>query len=191
MPAHHKASQFSWACGEKTMQSKAVFACPFVHAFLFLGGFYMNIIFKNHGKRITCAILFLSVIFCSFILSSCNKKDSFVLKDSNTCIAISVNEDLLDGKSDMPLIDYMTKLKENGELDFTIENGMVVSINGIKNTANFSKCWMLYTSDSEYSNPSWGTVMYNENEYGSAMLGADLLVVKPDNLYIWVYNSLR
>ena len=151
----------------------------------------MNTIFKIYKKRIISSILLLSVISCSFLLSSCNKKDSYVVKDSDTCIAISVNEDLLDGKDDMPLVDYMTKLKENGELDFTIENGMVVSINGIKNTADFSKCWMLYTSDTEYSNPSWGTVVYNENEYGSAMLGADALLVKPDTLYIWVYDSIR
>ncbi len=151
----------------------------------------MNTIFKIYKKRIISSILLLSVISCSFLLSSCNKKDSYVVKDSDTCIAIFVNEDLLDRKDDMPLVDYMTKLKENGELDFTIENGMVVSINGFKNTADFSKCWMLYTSDTEYSNPSWGTVVYNENEYGSAMLGADALLVKPDTLYIWVYNSIK
>ena len=70
-----------------------------------------------------------------------------------------------------------------------VKDGMIVSVNGIDNPADFSSCWMLYTSDPENSNSAWGTVEYNKVEYGSAVSGAEALKIKPDHIYIWVYQS--
>ena len=92
-------------------------------------------------------------------------------------------------KTDMVLIDYMQQLKDKGELEFAIENGMIKSINGIDNPADYSSCWMLYTSDGENSNAAWGTVEYEGKEYGSAVSGAETLTIKADQLYIWVFQS--
>ena len=66
---------------------------------------------------------------------------------------------------------------------------MIKSINGIENPADYSSCWMLYTSDAENANASWGTVEYEGAEYGSAISGAEVLKIKPDQLYIWVFKS--
>lgn len=142
---------------------------------------------KNTKKRLSCLLLVL-LLSVSMLLSGC-KSEPLVIKDSDTYIVIKTTEEALDGKTDMLLIDYMNQLVEKGELTCTISNGMITSINGIENPADFSSCWMLYTSDAENSNAAWGTVEYNGVEYGSAISGAEALTIKPDQLYIWVYKS--
>ena len=97
----------------------------------------------------------------------------------------------IDGTADMVLIDYMNKLVSEGELTCKISNGMITSINGIENPADYSSCWMLYTSDEDNANAAWGTAEYQGKEYGSAISGAETLKIKPDQLYIWVYKSIN
>ena len=38
------------------------------------------------------------------------------------------------------LVDYMNSLKDDGQLTFEINNGMVSSVNGIDNPADWSGC---------------------------------------------------
>ena len=141
---------------------------------------------KNQIKKIGAIFLALIMLASALAMSSC-KKDPLVIYDSDTTIVIRCEE--VDG--DVTLIDYMTKLKEDGEIEFTVEDGMITSINGIANPADFSSCWMLYTSDAENANSAWGTVEYEGKEYGSAVLGAERLKIKPNQLYVWVYMSLN
>lgn len=117
-----------------------------------------------------------------FGLVSC-KSEPVVIKDSDTCIVIKGSADS-ENKS---LLAYMESLKSDGKLEFTIVDGMITSINGIDNPADYSSCWMLYTSDADNANSAWGTVMYAGAEYGSAIVGAADLIIKPDCLYIWAY----
>ncbi len=49
----------------------------------------------------------------------------------------------------------MNYLQGKNELAFTVNDGMVTSINGISNTSN--SYWMLYTSDTDNANSDWGT----------------------------------
>ncbi len=125
------------------------------------------------------------VFVLSFALFSCNEKEPLVVEESEHCIVISVTEDSI-GESET-LLDYMQALKQKGELDFTCSDGMITSIGGIENPADYSYCWMLYTSDTELSNSAWGTVEYKGNVYGSAVVGASMLEVKVGCLYIWAY----
>lgn len=143
---------------------------------------------KNTNKRLVSFILVL-IFACSMLLTGCQQKEPLVIKDSETCIVIKPTAESMDGKTDMLLIDYMNVLAEAGELSCTISDGMVTSINGIDNPADFSSCWMLYTSDAENANTAWGTVEYNGVEYGSAISGAEALTIKADQLYIWVFQS--
>jgi hypothetical protein len=108
---------------------------------------------------------------------------------TNDYIAIKATQELMDGATDMTLMDYMTKLKEKGDLEFAISDGMITSINGTENPADYSSCWMLYTSDADNANSAWGIVEYEGTEYGSAISGAETLKLKPDQLYIWVFQS--
>lgn len=143
---------------------------------------------KKQVKKILSCLLAMLLIAGTLLLSGC-QREPLVIKDSDTCIVIKTTQEVLEGNADMLLIDYMNKLVDKGELICTIKDGMVTSINGIDNPADFSSCWMLYTSDADNSNTAWGTVEYNGVEYGSAISGAESLKIKPDQLYIWVFQS--
>lgn len=87
------------------------------------------------------------------------------------------------------LLDVMEKRKEEGTLTFEVANGMVTSINGTANSPTYNPCWMLYTSDDDpaISNSTWGTYEYEGQTLASAALGADALIVKAGEIYVWVY----
>ena len=142
---------------------------------------------KTKTKRLSCLLAVL-LLACAMLLPGC-KSEPLVIKDSDTYIVIKTTEEAMDGKTNMYLIDYMNQLVQKGELECTIADGMITSINGIENPADFSSCWMLYTSDADNANVSWGTVEYEGVEYGSAISGAEALKIKPDQLYIWVFKS--
>ena len=141
---------------------------------------------KTTTKKFLCCLL--AVVLCCAALTGC-KTEPLVIKDSETCIVLKVTEEVVGDKTDMLLIDYMDQLAQEGKLSCKISSGMVTSINGIDNPADFSSCWMLYTSDTENANVAWGTVEYEGKEYGSAISGAETLVIKEGQLYIWVYKS--
>ena len=113
---------------------------------------------KNTTKRLLSLVTVL-ILACSMLLTGC-KSEPLVIKDSDTYIVIKTTKEAMDGNEGMLLIDYMNQLSQKGELACTISNGMITSINGIENPADFSSCWMLYTSDAENSNAAWGTVEY-------------------------------
>ena len=138
-------------------------------------------------KRLSCLLAVL-LLACAMLLPGC-QSEPLVIKDSDTYIVIKTTEEAMDGKTDMYLIDYMNQLAQKGELECTIKDGMITSINGIENPADYSSCWMLYTSDADNANNGWGTVEYEGVEYGSAISGAEMLKIKPDQLYIWVFKS--
>ena len=87
------------------------------------------------------------------------------------------------------LTDVMEKAKEKGDFTYEMSGGMITSINGVANPADWSKCWMLYTSDAEMSNTAWGTITWNGETLGSAVVGADALDVIAGATYVWSYQS--
>ena len=104
-------------------------------------------------KRKTYALftLLLTVIMSVCMLVACNKGGSAkaeIISKTDTMVVIKVNE--TEGFA--TLLDAMTYLKEEGELTFELTGGMVSSIEGKANPADWSACWMLYTSDAEMSN---------------------------------------
>ena len=136
----------------------------------------------------------LAALILAGILTGCQgapllSSEPLVIKDSDTYIVIKTTKEAMGDEEDMLLIEYMEKLKEKGELEFKVADGMITSINGIDNPTDWSSCWMLYTSDETLSNASWGTVEYEGKQYGSAVSGAEKLTIKPDQLYIWVFKS--
>jgi hypothetical protein len=141
---------------------------------------------KTTQKILCCLLAFL--LLAGTMLTGC-KSEPLVIKDSETCIVIRTTKEVVGDKTDMVLIDYMSTLIADGKLTCKIEDGMVTSINGINNPADFSSCWMLYTSDAENSNSAWGTVEYDGKEYGSAVSGAETLKIKANEIYIWVFKS--
>ncbi len=126
--------------------------------------------------------LLLVTLTALMMFTACGKnKDPLVISETDEFVVIKCQTD----EQDLTLASYMDGLDDI----FVIENGMVVSINGIKNAADWSYCWMLYTDDEEMSNTAWGEIEYKDKVYGSAVLGADSLVVKNGKTYIWVYQG--
>lgn len=133
-------------------------------------------------KIISFFSLILALLITSFVFVGCKKTP---VKLDGDYIVITAEEDA-NGKT---LLAYMNELKAQDKISFELANGMVTSINGKANAADFSSCWMLYTSDSENANEAWGIVEYEEKNYGSATLGAEELLVKSGEIYIWWYQS--
>lgn len=129
------------------------------------------------------------VLLTLLVATACAPSEPLVIKESDTYIVITASEDQMGISDTTTLVDYMTSLKGDGQLSFEINNGMLTSVNGIDNPSDLSSCWMLYTSDIDNANSAWGTIEYNGHVYGSAIFGAESLIVKDGCLYIWVYQS--
>lgn len=132
--------------------------------------------------------LLLTLVLSVCIFVACDKEGSAkaeIVSKTDTMVVIKVNE--TEGFA--TVLDAMTYLKEEGELTFEIVGGMVSSIEGKENPADWSACWMLYTSDAEMSNTEWGTITYEGNTYGSAILGAESLEVSAGEYYLWSYDT--
>ena len=130
-------------------------------------------------KKLSALLLTLLLAFC---LASC-KKPPVVVSESDTYVVINV-QNASEGQT---LAGYMASLTEYANM-FTIESGMVTSINGISNAPDWSACWMLYTDDAEVSDTAY-SIEYKGKVYGSALKGAETLVVKNSKTYIWVYTT--
>ena len=133
----------------------------------------------------------LLTVVAIFALSSCGlsnggaKTVATVVKEENT-VVITVEE--LEGAC--TLLALRDELQEDGKLTFTVDlTGMVQSMEGKANPADWSAWWMLYTSDEEMTNTEWGTIEYGGAVYGSAILGANALEVIAGATYVWSYQS--
>ena len=137
-------------------------------------------------KKLVSTILLTFLTIALVFSTACDSKP-LVVKDSEHLIVISVTEKSIgDNKT---LLQYMQSLKSDNKLEIELSNGMITSINNIDNPKDYSYCWMLYTSDTALSNAGWGTIEYKGVIYGSAILGAEELEIKPNNLYIWYYKK--
>ncbi len=135
--------------------------------------------------------LVLSLV-CALCLFACGRKDKSNLKctlveSTQTRVVISVEEQGLN----CTVLDCMEMLRQSQDNDFTFTftNGMITSINGVENPADFSSCWMLYTSDAEMANTAWGTTEYDGQTLGSAVVGVNELDVISGEIYVWVYAA--
>lgn len=134
---------------------------------------------KNFKKSWIALLLCLVATVFGVCFVGCKKNvDANADRVAITVVNATENESLLE---------YMEGLQKNGELTFTIEKGMVTSINGITQTTN--TYWMLYTSDTDNANTAWGTYTYDGQELGSAIYGAEDLTVKNDCVYVWVFTK--
>ena len=128
------------------------------------------------------------VLLCAFGFAACNKGGEVkatLLSATDTQVVIRIDE--TDGKG--TLGNAMEQLKQEGAWTYTASGGMLLSINGKENAADYSSCWMLYTSDSEMSNTEWGTIEYDGAILGSAVVGYSSLTVIKDGIYVWIYQG--
>ena len=142
-------------------------------------------------KTVSLLSLILSVVF-ALGAASCGSFDgdekaiiASVERKEDTMVAIKVEK----VEDNAMLIEVMEYLQEENALAFEVSGGMVISINGKANAADWSASWMLYTSDEEMSNTAWGTYEYEGQTLGSAIVGAEALPVADGEVYIWSYQG--
>ena len=125
-----------------------------------------------------------------FVLCSCQPSGlshaKYGVESTENVVVITV-EEVKDAKS---LMDVMEQAKADGELTYETSDGMITSINGKANPADWSYCWMMYTSDTSMANTEYGTYEYEGQILGSAVLGAEALPVVDGGIYVWVYQKL-
>ena len=136
-------------------------------------------------KKFLTLALTLMVMLTATLFTAC-KKEPLIVSESDTYVIVKVETD----KTDLTLANYMASLEDYADM-FVIENGMVVSINGIENAADWSACWMIYTNDysEDCSNAAWGTLEHNGETFNSASFGAESLIVKNGCSYIFIYQT--
>ncbi|MGN1060105.1 MAG: hypothetical protein ACI4QN_00080 [Candidatus Coproplasma sp.] len=141
---------------------------------------------KNFKKSWIALLLCLIACLLGVCLAGCNKNEGYAKTE------VSANDDMVaitvvEATPNTSLIRAMECAQDDGNLSFTIEKGMVTSINGVSQTTNVY--WMLYTSDTDNANTAWGTCEYGGQTLGSATLGAESLTVKNGCVYVWVYTK--
>ncbi len=127
-------------------------------------------------KLISLLCAFALLVFC---FGGCKNEKAVVIDGDYVVITVEI-ENIDEGGT---LKEYMDYLQAKGELRYEMQEGMIISINGKKGSSN--EYWILYTSDRENAENSWGTCVYKDTTYDSAKVGADTLVVKDGCTYIW------
>ena len=129
--------------------------------------------------------MLLCSVFCFVACVTVGKAKAVVVERTATLVVICVNE--TDEKA--TLFDVMEDLQKENALQFELTGTMLKSLNGTENAADFSSCWMLYTSDTEMGNTEYGTYDYGKVACVSAILGGESLIVSAGEYYVWVYTT--
>lgn len=133
--------------------------------------------------------MLLSMLFAAAFCVGCTPTEGAkvraTVQATETEIAILVES--VEG--DATLIDVMTALQEEGKLNFTTNGqGMIQSINGKQNAADWSEYWALYISDAELSDMNYG-IEWNGRQLGFSNFGAEALTVEAGGVYVWQYEQ--
>ena len=143
---------------------------------------------KRKIHSIFTLLLSLFGVACIFVgcQVKAGKAKASVVQVTDTMLVIQVSE--VEGE--VTLFSVMEDLQKGGKIEFTVVGGMITEINEKANAADYSSCWMLYTSDEDLSTSEWGTVLYEGMTCGGTIVGAQELPVTAGAYYIWQYQSL-
>ena len=135
---------------------------------------------KRLSKFFVGVLLTATAVFAALFFYSCGKSADGVEP------VVIVADESAGGKT---LLAVMEEMEAAGELSYKVKDGMIVGINGTENDIDYDPCWMLYTSDAENSSTAWGEYDYEGQILGSANYGAESLLVKAGEIYVWVYQE--
>ena len=142
-------------------------------------------------RKCISLISFMATLILTFcVLVGCAPRGEVtgkIVETTDTLVVMQVEQ--TNGAA--TLFDLMAALQEEGEWSYTLSGTMIQSINGKENPADYSSCWMLYTSDTVMGNTEWGTYEYQGVAYPSAIVGGDTLRVIEGAYYIWEYKSFQ
>ena len=134
-------------------------------------------------KTLKLVALLFALLTLTFSLAACKEGDDGIRKltDEDKYLLITADENASN------LLSLMQEKAAANEFTFTLSGTMVTSINGVENAADWSYCWMVYTTDSDYAVKEYGQVKLGKTVYTSAALGAESLPVEKGEKYLWVY----
>ena len=147
-------------------------------------------------------LLSLLLIACCVGVSACSfpfgDEDSvsvsFTEEEKRAAVELTAEDRVairvLKTEGEETLLSVMQALQADGALTFTESGGMVTSINGKENPADWSYCWMVYTSDEEISTTEM-ELEYNDSMLRLASFGANVLPVSEGELYVWYYQGFK
>ena len=169
-------------CGRTKRKGKADKDGSFSVRKIACGNFFKEAFMK---RKFLSIFLVITALICLLSCGGGEVKCTLAQVDE-TRVVISVEE--TDGKG--TLLNCMEYLaEENSSFSYDFSVGMLTAINGKSNDAVANQYWMLYTSDSEMANTAWGSIEYEGETLGSAIVGAEVLIVKEGAVYVWVYQS--
>ena len=116
-----------------------------------------------------------------------------ITENTGTLIVFTAPDDF----ATISLLDYLSALAEEETITFTIEDGMITSVNGTENVTELTSgsYWMIYSDLTEmdgviYADPAYGTYSYGEATLASCSYGAESMPVVGGHTYALVYEEL-
>lgn len=143
-------------------------------------------------RNIWKAFAVLFALICLLFGAACGEKQSeeggaieASVEKTDGFVAITVTK--MEGEA--VLSSVMEMLQSEGEISFTFDGtGMLIELEGVQNAADWSACWMLYTSDAELADATYSKE-WKGARYGSAVVGATQLPVCEGCVYLWSYDA--
>ena len=143
-------------------------------------------------KKLLSFTLVICLILACSISASCKDSsasaNATIVYSSETMVVIKVDE--VSGNA--TLIHALDSVKGDN-FNYEISGGMITSVNGVQNKADWSYCWMIYTNDTDFANTdtnNWGEEKVCDGiTYGSAILGAESLPVTQNCYYMLYYKE--
>ena len=133
-------------------------------------------------------------VACITALAACSSgaRAASYQTSANTATLVAFTAPEIYG--DLYLKGYLDGLAERELITYTLENGMITSVNGTKNDAASGSYWMLYSDLTEldgveYGNAEWGTYEYGGKTLASCTYGAEGMPVVEGYTYAVVYQT--
>ncbi len=140
-------------------------------------------------KRILILLTAIALLLPVFSAYGCNNNGQVkatLLEVNSTMVVLRVDETDANGK----LVDALNSVKGEN-FNYEIKGGFITSINGLENPSDFSYCWMIYSNDTDFAvfDDPKNTFVYNNQELGSVILGAEDLPVTKGCIYLLLYQK--
>ena len=146
-------------------------------------------------------VVLLIAIFSTFVLASCNDKESVesvsptgsvesvsptgAVESNRLIIVDKAGNTLYDQKFDTDKTTLKAVLDEK-EIPYTMDGTMVSSVYGRSNPIGWSYCWMFYT-DADGMTDGTDPYTYDGVQYGRASYGITELQIKQGATYVIVF----
>ena len=105
-------------------------------------------------------------------------------------IVISLDSTIMSDITGKHLIDYLNALVAKGYFDYTMEGGMVTTVNKITVDSTKNQFWAIYTDDEVNSSDLWAApIVIDGKTYNSASYGITDLPLTEGKSYIFKVST--